>query len=209
MDTNGLDTHLFFCESSHPHALLTRHLCAFIVTRAPFLHWVNERCIVQVSIVAGMMAGVAGAIVSQPADTVLTRLNSSTVRKPVNPSPPALPPQSSPQAQWVRSSVDVVGRPAVAGAVGVPSVGSLSSGRLRDAPQRGNEMFGLGLGERARVQDVVEGGEGIDSGISEQALSGGGRGDRREEPEGREVADWRRVVKEMMTGDLGPMGLFR
>lgn len=58
---------------------------------------------------AGMTAGVAGAIVSQPADTVLTRLN--TVKKSPAP-PPKLAPSTAARQPWYL-------RPSMAGAVGV------------------------------------------------------------------------------------------
>lgn len=63
-----------------------------------------------------MVAGVAGAIVSQPADTVLTRLNT-TVKKA---SPPPTPQIATPPR--VRRPWDL--KPSVAGAVGVRAGGN-------------------------------------------------------------------------------------
>lgn len=119
-----------------------------------------------------MTAGVAGAIVSQPADTVLTRLN--TLKKP---SPPA--------GKAGKLTPSTIGRlrPSVAGAVGAGSGSSdvigmvgMPSGRGLGSGSVGLlENEGKGVGGREEegeeklqapdwkevVQDMFEGDEGV------------------------------------------------
>lgn len=118
----------------------------------------------KVSIVAGMTAGVAGAIVSQPADTVLTRLN--TLKKPALPTGKLTPKIGRP---W-----DL--RPSVAGAVGAGTGVSNGNG-VFDMPSQGGLGVGLlekeGGGEeedeeklqapdwKEVVRDLFEGDEGV------------------------------------------------
>lgn len=158
---------------------------------------------------AGMVAGVAGAIVSQPADTVLTRLNT-TVPKSIAPSPQVVPSSASSRTQWARSPMNVLRRAAVAGAVGAQAAGSIGTRALGESSANSNREFGLGLrGERTGMKDVMDN-DGAEAGVNmtEQWGSVEEKEQRYVETEASGV-DWRMVVKDMMTGELGPMGLFR
>lgn len=140
-----------------------------------------------------MLAGVAGAIVSNPADTVLTRLNTT---KPPPPAP--IPAPTPPVRRRMWESV-TASRPAVAGAVG-SNIGEPSGNGLGLWLRRG----GNGLRRRG------DGGEGEGSEISEisdsvEQLRQQRQASREDSGEG----DWREVVKAMLKTEFGAMGLFR
>lgn len=90
-----------------------------------------------------MTAGVVGAIVSQPADTVLTRLN--TVQPP--PPPPAkLAPSPRVRSPWLRTPSVLAG----AGGIGV-SNGSGAFGGERLGERRGE----VEVAEKVEVEEAT------------------------------------------------------
>lgn len=139
----------------------------------------------QVSIVAGMMAGVAGAIVSQPADTVLTRLNT-TVKKDA-PAQPQLAAASSSSSGASSSSTlqrpwGPSVKPLMAGAAGVrPRVFNSTDIFRRDV-----DMGEVRQREREASQALDDLGEERDQSL-----------------------DWKEVVRDMFEGQGGAMSLFR
>lgn len=133
----------------------------------------------QVSIVAGMTAGVAGAIVSQPADTILTRIN--TVRQPAPVAAAPAPPVPERRNPWdLRPSLATVGSSSSPSSSGASAAGAFGRGRA-----------GVGLMEKEA------------SSSSESVLGQEGGAAEGSAP------DWKEVVREMFEEGEGVGGLFR
>lgn len=114
----------------------------------------------KVSIVAGMMAGVAGAIVSQPADTVLTRLNTTVKKDTAN--QPQLAAASSSSGTLQRPWSPSV-KPLMAGVAGARPRGFNATDTFRGDVGMGNKDDSSGEGKdqsldwKEVVRDMFEG----------------------------------------------------
>lgn len=156
-------------NSIQDHCTYTKSTTAF------FLSWTSSCACrgfgtnhaAQVSIVAGMTAGVAGAIVSQPADTILTRIN--TVRQPAPvPAAPA-PPTTGRRNLWdMRPSFATVGSASSSGgsAAGAFGRGGQGVGLMeKEAPSSegfvGQEGGAAAPDWKEVVREMFEDGEGV------------------------------------------------
>lgn len=101
--------------------------------------------------------------------------------------------------------MDMLNRPAVAGAVGAGSMGDISNMDGTSSHSR--------LGLRPRRQGGLRDLDGPDADFGVETLEQPGSREleqRRLERGAKETnSDWRLVVKEMLNGQMGAMGLFR
>lgn len=88
-----------------------------------------------------MTAGVAGAIVSQPADTVLTRLNTV---KPSPPPPAQVAPSSRVTSPWLRSPSVLAG-----------AVGSSSGSSVLGGDKWGGRRGEVEVAEKVEVEEAT------------------------------------------------------